>query len=85
MGSLSTETDLDGADVRLEATADAGVNTAGATPGALASPGQAHELVTLVAKELLHVLLDLVNLANSADHICMNVFGKGEMSRRTMR
>ena len=58
MSSLGTETDLDGADVRLEATTNAGIDTAGTTPGALTVPRDTLEHITLVTKELLGVLLN---------------------------
>ena len=64
----STETDLDGAGVGLEATADAGVDTAGAAPGGLVGPADALVLVTVVAEERLGVLLDDLRLAHGNGH-----------------
>jgi len=69
MRSLSTEADLDGAGVRLEAAANTGVDTTGAAPGGVVLPANAHVLVTVVAKELLNVLLDLVDLLERDSHL----------------
>jgi hypothetical protein len=69
VSSVGTEADLDGADVGLEATTNAGINTAGTTPSALAIPGDTSEHVTLVAKELLGVLLNDLRTAKRNRHL----------------
>lgn len=68
---LGTETDLDGTDVGLEATTNAGINTAGASPGALTIPGDTLEHITLVTEELGGVLLHLVDLSERNRHLTL--------------
>ena len=79
---LGTETDLHSAGVGLEAAADARVDTAGAAPRPEALPGHAHELVALVAQELLDMLLDLARLAERDSHLARAQSGTTGESRR---